>query len=39
MSFYGLVEGFIGVSVGEVEGLAPSPFVEEGGEVVVGVDE
>lgn len=33
------MEGFVGVSVGKVEGLSPSPFVEERGQVVVGVDE
>mmetsp|Transcript_23090 Transcript_23090/g.34388 ORF Transcript_23090/g.34388 Transcript_23090/m.34388 type:complete len:222 (-) Transcript_23090:127-792(-) len=35
----GFSEGFVGVAVGEVEGLSPAPFVEEGGEVVVRVDE
>ena len=27
------------MAIGEVEGGAPAPFVEEGGEVVVGVDQ
>jgi len=35
----GLVKRFVRMTIGEVEGGAPSPFVEEGGEVVVGVDE
>mmetsp|Transcript_17090 Transcript_17090/g.26816 ORF Transcript_17090/g.26816 Transcript_17090/m.26816 type:complete len:310 (+) Transcript_17090:391-1320(+) len=35
----GLIEGLVRMAIGEVEGGAPAPFVEEGGEVVVGVDQ